>query len=289
MSSERRTASRLPTLYADQVVLRRGKTNLAVQLVDQSATGFQISVEGAPNFTPDEALLLGVNGNWYEVNVTRVERRIGEVRLGLLRVRDIASAADLAKIRPRFRSLFPKLAAASIRSAGLAGVCMACLFGFAIWTGKELITAPFTPGPSATMQALKSVTLPKLTTASRTVPASRPADSVATATLLHDLFGVRGQPPLEHARLLGDKLMFVAAVREPLIAQQLQLSSQQQQTIERILATCRKTLADAPSTPNGELGDKALDALQLAHAQVRRVLSPQQTHLLDNQLTRTPR
>ncbi|MDA0657334.1 MAG: PilZ domain-containing protein [Planctomycetota bacterium] len=97
--TDRRQAARIPGSYASRqhVLLRVGRQDLAADLIDQSATGFSISL---PRFGTrlkiGQRLLVGTRGTWHEVRVVHLEKSKKIVHAGLEILDDCVSPQDSA-------------------------------------------------------------------------------------------------------------------------------------------------------------------------------------------------
>src|SRR5438552_19101389 len=94
MSSDQRASFRFPVPSGhEQAVLRVGRRDVDVRVVNTSATGFLLAVPQLEVKEGDVLRLLTETG-WSEVRVAFVGNSGEECRLGVERIRDLASELD---------------------------------------------------------------------------------------------------------------------------------------------------------------------------------------------------
>src|SRR5688500_7685686 len=94
MREDRRKAWRFPVLEEHQMAdMRVGDAALRVRLLDQSATGFMISVDKHPGVYAGEVVWLQTAAGWTEVRVVKVRQEVEGTRIGLERLADLATNA----------------------------------------------------------------------------------------------------------------------------------------------------------------------------------------------------
>lgn len=97
--AERRHAARIPGSYASRqhVLVRIGNRDFAADLLDQSATGFSVSI---PRFKArlkvGQRLLVGTRGTWHEVRIVHLEKLKKKLHAGLEILDDFVSPQSSA-------------------------------------------------------------------------------------------------------------------------------------------------------------------------------------------------
>ena len=94
-TDNRRTSFRCPNTDADScAVLRHGRKDRQVELVDQSAQGFSVTGDRLKGRIGQRMLLRTPQG-WSEVEVARREQDSKRITLGLKRISDLADPREL--------------------------------------------------------------------------------------------------------------------------------------------------------------------------------------------------
>jgi hypothetical protein len=108
MSTNQRTSYRCPTADGQPAILRVGRRDVIVSLLDQSAGGFAVSGDESIRLAPGQVLSLRTGMGWCEVEVVTLERWDGELRIGMRRLCDhpdprLVQAVEANSLPPLFQ------------------------------------------------------------------------------------------------------------------------------------------------------------------------------------------
>lgn len=95
-------------------VLKTGREQLEVDLLDQSRGGFLVSSPCPIRVRPSEVVTLRTNMGWTEADVMHVHQQTGATRIGLRRRRELIDPRQLAALHRNSAPRLAKLLAVSV-------------------------------------------------------------------------------------------------------------------------------------------------------------------------------
>ena len=132
--NERRASFRCPASGPRQRGrLRIGKREIAVEVLDESASGYSIDCKQAEDCEVGQSLLLRVESTWTIVRIMNLQTSDGQTRMGLVRVKDLEASEVDRKQSEGFsidglKRLGRVLAPLGRRAAGIVGLILGGAF-----------------------------------------------------------------------------------------------------------------------------------------------------------------
>ncbi|HEX3726370.1 MAG TPA: PilZ domain-containing protein, partial [Pirellulales bacterium] len=113
---ERRKACRYPAVVRRSETLRIGAQEILAEIVDESATGFSLSVDTNMEFSVGQKILLENQSLWLELEVVHIQKiSATQTRLGVMRLRELDDSEINWQESARFCWTDVKILAAPLR------------------------------------------------------------------------------------------------------------------------------------------------------------------------------
>jgi len=227
-SNDRRKTFRCPvTVQQQSAVLIVGTARIKARIIDESASGFALLLDEAPDVESHPVLRLLTPSGVSRVNVIEVQAEDGAYRIGLRRIHDLPEGKPEICSLPRFRrNRDPHEIAAPLPKFGLGlaalGSIVLLLVAWKVLFGDGIRSADASSSPPIPFRSTDKTARPAV----QPKPVNRRADGVPAA----------------------------AVFTLPLVADQLQLSEAQQ---ARINAITQRNLSLESAPENDEAAQSA--------------------------------